>query len=229
MTVSKGPDILLARIARGRSERCEVGTWLAECYCLAMTGHVRTGQLLHCVVDGEPATCARNTAALYARQFGVEILVMVDNDMLPSSTFFRRAVEFFRDHKGSVVYASPYCGAPPAEDVQVFGLGDFARVSREDAAERKGVELVGAVGTGLVAIRMEAFDTVGEPFFAYEYDGPGEYRLASTEDFTFCRRLTELGGRVYCDWDSWSGHAKTCIVGRPEPAIVTEGAPCSTS
>lgn len=210
-------NVLLMHIAHGRNERCEVGTWLVDCYVQMLRGlPVNLGNGL---VDGFPTSTARNSAVLEAQAAGADVLVQVDDDMLPSLSFFAHAVEFLSHHPGAVCIGSPYCGAAPAHNVQVMRR-DFSRFGRDEAAAKTGDELVGAIGTGLLACRLECFERVEPPWFEYEYADRYHATLIRTEDIHFTRRLTEAGGRVYCAWDHWSSHAKVEIVGKPEPADV---------
>lgn len=208
----QGLDVLILRIARGKWERAEVGTWLADCYCQVQSG-LKLGRLLHGIIDGEPTSAARNSAVFSARRAEVDVLVMVDADMDPAPGFFRRAVEFLADHRGAVVIGSPYCGAPPECNVQATIGG--ARIGRTEAAAMQGIRLVGCIGTGLIACNLAAFDAMEGPCFDYSYATPGREQVSETEDFQFTRRLTAAGGRVYADFDSWSGHAKESIIGKP--------------
>lgn len=208
--------VLIVRIARGSWERCEVGSWLAGVTAHAVGAglDIRIG-----TIDQEPTTTARNKAVRVAREIGAGVLVMVDDDMLPAEGFFPRALDFLAKHPGPVVVGSPYCGARSAGcPVQVMlPAGDgLARVHRDYAAGRTGFEPVGAVGTGLIACNLLAFAAVEPPFFDYAYTSPAREEVAETEDFHFCRKLTAAGGRVWVDWDSWSGHCKAEVIGKPE-------------
>ena len=209
-------NVLILRVCRGQWERCEVGTWLVDSFCQAGTLQVKMGQLLHGVIDGEPTSAARNAAVLAARQAGAGALIMVDADMAPAPGFFAHAVKFLTRHTGAVVIGSPYCGAPPGRLVQVTGREDFERVPRSEAARKAGDELVGCIGTGLLACRLEAFEAVEAPWFDYGYEDEYHAKVDRTEDFFFTRRLTEAGGRVYAAFDHWSGHAKESVIGKPD-------------
>jgi hypothetical protein len=151
-----------------------------------------------------------------------DVLVMVDNDMGPAPGFLPFAVRHLAERRGPIAVGSPYCGAAPDHDVQVMGLRDYVRVPRQAAARREGVEIVGAIGTGLFAVNVAAFDLLQSPYFAYEYTTAAMTALAGTEDFVFCRNLTTAGGRVYCAWDHWSTHYKIEAVGKPEIETETE-------
>lgn len=211
-------NVLILRIARGCWERCEVGTWLADCFCQHGMGRTKTQTLMHGVIDGEPTPAARNSAVVAAKQARADVLVMVDNDMDPSPTFFAHAIEFLASRKGSVCIGSPYCGAAPERLVQATRINDLVRFYREDAAEMNGDKLVSCIGTGLIACRMQCFDTLEAPWFDYEYTDALRHTVKTTEDFYFTRRLSEAGGRVYAAWDHWSGHAKTEVIQKPTPA-----------
>ena len=213
--------ILIVDFARGRWQRGEVSSWLAEVRTAAGTVP-GLAPIQHGSMDQEPTTAARNKAASVARQLSANILFMVDNDMAPSVPFFYSAIEFLRTHRGAVCIGSPYCGAPPLELVQVRDKigGDVQRGNRDDAARADGIKLVREIGTGLIAFNMACFDSLDHPYFRYTYTSPEETDVDETEDFNITRRLTEKGGRVYIDWNSWSGHAKNKIVGKPEPPVV---------
>lgn len=208
-------DVLIARIARGKWERSEVGTWLAQCYCDALTGRVKIGRLIHELVDAEPTSVARNAAVRVARRESFDVLFMVDADMVPAGGFFMHALRFLKDATGAVIIGSPYCGVPPACDVQVMKPGTFERYTRDEAKALTGNTAVGAIGTGLLAFNVAAFDKLSPPYFDYEYPDERRETVSRTEDVSFTRRLTEAGGRVFAAWDEWSGHAKEAIVGKP--------------
>ena len=79
----------------------------------------------------------------------------------------------------------------------------------------------GAIGTGLIAFNMACFDVVEKsnllPWFDYDYsDPPYNTDVSQTEDYHFLHNLINAGGRVFCDWESWSEHAKVELVGKPQ-------------
>jgi hypothetical protein len=220
--------VAIARISRGCSERTETGTWLAACF----VDPIVPANLIPAldVLDVEPTPLARIKAVMRAREAGYragDVLIMIDNDMVPpddctgvGDNWYNRAVRFFEDRPGPNVFASPYCGAAPKRDVQAVDINGV-RYTRERAALCRHIDQVAGMGTGLMAFDMACFDVIEKagllPWFEYTYeDPPYNSRMSSTEDMVFCRKLNDAGGRIYCDWESWSGHAKVEIVRKPE-------------
>ncbi len=149
--------------------------------------------------------------------------------MRDQSNFFPAALDFALEHPGPCVIGAPYCAGPPEERVLVSrfrekssddpnamtGGLELTCFSRDEAAERTGFEMVSSLPTGLILIDMRTLDTLGAPWFSYEYADHWESRLASTEDTVFSRNALYLGIPQYCAWSSWCAHVKTKPVGRP--------------
>ncbi len=216
--------VLLARLAHGGWERTEVGDFLLDAYAACAQYKVRLmlGKLDQC-----PTTCARNTVFKRAQEAQADVVCMVDNDMAPPLGLFDHALKFLAKHKGAVAIGSPYCGAPPKEEVQVVirdAGGTPVRMSREDAARRTGDQLVYGIGTGVWFCNKAALTLLEPPQFEYVYDGVELLNALATEDIVWSERFTEAGGRIYAAFDYWSGHAKTKVVGRP---TVEEFEPCT--
>lgn len=225
--------VLLARMVRGQWMRPEVGDFQVEAYahCIRHNLALSVGR-----IDQTPTDCARNMTVWSARQLGADVVCMVDHDMAPAPGFFAHALDFLQTHRGPTVIASPYCGQPPAALVQVVdeGPGGVARrVGRGDAARRRGDECVLAVGTGLIFANIEAFDLLNQTglpaYFQFAFDGPEHRAALASEDMFFCLQLSRAGGQVWCAWDYWSGHAKTELVGKPDPDEPPEETSCPTS
>jgi hypothetical protein len=229
--------ILLARVIRGGWERREIGfalaKWVAWC---AANGH----EIIIADPDQEPTPAARNAMVECARAGAFDLLIMIDGDIIPNLEWFEFAVTWFdptdfghprenaaaiirRRNEGIHVIGSPYCGGPPNYEVQAMDLkyksdGFLAlmqRVEREDAKNRIRLMQVGAVGTGLIAIDVRAFDLIEPPYFAYTYADERE-TIAGTEDFYFCDKLHRAGGKIFMAWDYWSGHSKPVMIQKPE-------------
>lgn len=214
--------VAIARISRGCNERTEIGTWLVACYSDPV---LDDSVLLHAldVIDIEPTSVARNRAVMRARSQGYgpnDILLMVDNDMVPADDFYNRAVRFLMDHPGPVMFGSPYRGAAPRRDVQVSDALSGKRLRVEDAVGKRHIDQVSGMGTGLFACNMAAYDAIEEagllPWFDYIYaDPPFNSLVKATEDFDFCVKLNKAGGRIFTDWESWSLHCKVERIGKP--------------
>lgn len=161
--------------------------------------------------------------------------------------FYDVAMDFVFGHAGPCVVAAPYCGPPPHENVYVFRWRNWQsdtpdpnasleQYTREEAAGLSGVTEVAALPTGLMLLDMRFYDRVAAakrraceeafkrgreikptPFFYYEWTDDAALDKASTEDVTFSRDLSLAGVPQYCAWDSWAGHVKAKVVGKPMP------------
>jgi len=195
-----------------------------------------------------PLTMTRNRSVRDAITRGADVLVMVDSDQHPdlyvphgAKPFWDSSFDFLyqHHHKGPVVIGAPYGGPPPAENVYVFKFGDMEtgtpnydysikQFSREEAAQRSGIEPVAALPTGLIMFDLRVFDYLKPPYFYYEYTDEYEQEKASTEDVTCTRDIgmviqERLGyAAVHCNWDAWAGHYKPKCVGKPAPLSISQ-------
>jgi len=190
-----------------------------------------------------PIPMCRNAMCLAAKQAGVDCLLMIDSDNAPdveighdihAKPFWKTAFDLFCRHydRGPCVIAAPYVGPPP--DFRYGGLAvpyvfrwatksndpgkrgiTLELFSREEAAQRSGIEAVAAIGTGVMLLDTRVLDTVPPAWFDYDRDGPYWTRKSSTEDVYFTRNCNLYGIPVYCLWDCWAGHAKPSMEGRP--------------
>ena len=189
-----------------------------------------------------PITMTRNRSILQAREYGLDVLVMIDSDMKPDLTgdFFGTSFDYLVDHyaDGPVCIGAPYCGPPPNECVYVFrwqnrisedANPDFQleMYDRHTAESLAGIQECAALPTGLIMFDMRCFDLTepktddDKPWFYYEWDDRYAAGKASTEDVTMTRDLSIVGSRVLghnpvkCNWDAWAGHWKPKCVGKP--------------
>jgi hypothetical protein len=193
-----------------------------------------------------PITMTRNRAVLQAREFGVDVLVMVDSDMKPDmlpdgKPFFQSSFDFLVEHyhKGPCVIGAPYCGPPPVECVYVFRWNNMQSYNpnpdfqlemydRHTAVKMSGIQECAALPTGLIMYDMRAFELTepraenDKPWFYYEWKDKFAAEKASTEDVTQTRDLSLVGTQklgynpVFCNWDAWAGHWKPKCVGKPQ-------------
>ena len=167
-----------------------------------------------------PITMTRNRAVLQARQFGVDVLVMIDSDMKPdmnagqpdAKPFFQSSFDFLVKHyaQGPCVIGAPYCGPPPVECVYVFRWQtmqsehpgpDFQleMYDRHTATKMAGIQECAALPTGLIMYDMRAFAVTeptsasDKPWFYYEWKDHFAAEKASTEDVTMTRDLSLVG------------------------------------
>lgn len=130
--------------------------------------------------------------------------------------------------------AAPYCGKPPHENVFVFLWRShqtnhpdpdhyLSQFTREEAAQRGGIEEVAALPTGLILYDMRIFNVLPPPWFEYEYkDPPFNTEKSTTEDVYQTRNQSLLRMPCYCNWDSWCVHNKIKPVGKPHTLKVDQ-------
>ena len=167
-----------------------------------------------------PITMTRNRAVMQARQFGVDVLVMVDSDMKPdlnighpdAKPFFQSSFDFFVSHysKGPCIIGAPYCGPPPVECVYVFRWQNMANENpnpdfqlemydRHTATKMAGIQECAALPTGLIMYDMRVFELTeprnegDKPWFYYEWKDKYAAEKASTEDVTMTRDVSLVG------------------------------------
>lgn len=167
-----------------------------------------------------PITMTRNRAVLMARQYSVDVLVMVDSDMKPdlyagdpdAKPFMQSSFDFLVNHyaKGPCVIGAPYCGPPPVENVYVFRWQNMQSLhanpdyqlesyDRHTAAKLAGIQECAALPTGLIMYDMRAFLLTepktkdDHPWFYYEWKDKYAAEKSSTEDVTMTRDLSLVG------------------------------------
>ena len=170
-----------------------------------------------------PITMTRNRSVLMAREYGVDVLVMIDSDVKPdmyagqpdAKPFFQTSFDFLVNHypKGPCVIGAPYCGPPPQECVYVFRWQtmqsehpgpDFQleMYDRNTAAKLAGIQECAALPTGLIMYDMRAFELTepktesDKPWFYYEMRDRYHAEKVSTEDVTMTRDLSLKGTQV---------------------------------
>jgi hypothetical protein len=142
----------------------------------------------------------------------------------PGNTFAEMNAKAFAEFPPATV-AAPYCGPPPDECVFIFEWQSYesdtpnpnfrlSMVPRESAAIRTGIAEAAALPTGLILYDMRVFDVLPPPWFRYEHD-PLEAEKHTTEDVYQTRNASLLHLPQYAAWDSWAGHVKTKVVGKP--------------
>ena len=181
----------------------------------------RVGNIRIWNISDTPITMSRNRSVLMAREYGVDVLVMVDSDMKPdlllgqdtnAKPFFQSSFDFLVNHyaKGPCVIGAPYCGPPPHECVYVFEWRNMRNESpnpdfqlkmyeRQTAAKMSGIQECAALPTGLIMYDMRAFELTepkgsdDHPWFYYEWSNKYAAEKASTEDVTMTRDLSLVG------------------------------------
>lgn len=231
-------NIAIARFPYKKEEASTVTEWLISTV-LEMRRDERVAEIARITLDDTPITMTRNKSIKVARERGADLLLMVDSDMAPdlyvgsdpnAKPFWKTAFDFVTQHNGPCAIAAPYCGPPPFENVYIFrwateqsdvpsdcpdDMKSLKQFTREDAAERRGIEQVGALPTGLILFDMRGFEFLDKPYFDYEWPDSAMDHKASTEDVVLTRNLSLIDVPQYVAWDSWAGHWKLKCVGKP--------------
>lgn len=201
------------------SEVPDIREWMVPSVA-AMSKDDRVQDIKIWNLSDTPITMTRNRAVIMARDFGVDILVMVDSDMKPdlytgqadAKPFIQSSFDFLVGHysKGPVCIGAPYCGPPPHECVYVFRWQNMRSnnvnpdfqlemYDRHTAAKLAGIQECAALPTGLIMYDMRCFgltepktDT-DKPWFYYEWSNKYATEKASTEDVTQTRDLSLVG------------------------------------
>ena len=223
--------IVLARIAVGNTHRTEITDFVIRAETWTKESPL-VEDLFHTSIGKTPTPVARNFAVSEAKRINADILVMVDDDMGPNPDWFPMAMTFLFSQPEPSVIVSPYCCAPPKEEVQIFEWQTDEANSRirsyrtghvnlDDAANRKGVQRIQNAGTGLVAYDMRVFDKIKPPYYDYGYD-EHHTKVTETEDCFLHRRLNFADVPIWVSWDHWSYHFKVKAVGKPVSIALKE-------
>ena len=201
------------------SEHPDIREWMVPLVA-ELARDARVDQIRIWNLADTPITMTRNRAVLQAREYGVDVLVMIDSDMKPdinagdpaAKPFFKSSFDFLVDHyhKGPCVIGVPYCGPPPVECVYVFRWNNMQTSNpnpdfqlemydRHTAVKLAGIQECAALPTGLIMYDMRAFEVTepksdaDKPWFYYEYKDQFQSEKASTEDVTMTRDLSLVG------------------------------------
>lgn len=225
------------------SEHPSIRRWFARTLLDAKQDE-RIGDISDSDFSDTPITMTRNRAVCAAKARGADVLVMVDSDQHPdlylgqdslAQPFFASSFDFIYQNRlkdRPMVVGAPYCGPPPTELVYVFKWANYQSghpnadmrlemFTREEVANRCGIEQVAALPTGLIMFDLKVFDVLEPPYFYYEYTDKYEQDKASTEDVTCTRDLslhsllTRNYSPIHCNWNAWAGHWKPKCVGKP--------------
>lgn len=169
-----------------------------------------------------PITMVRNLAVVDALAAGVDVLLMVDNDMRPDcepggKPFWDTAFDYWWERRHApMVIGAPYTGPPPINNIYVFAWDNrnnhdttncaLPQYPRHQAAQMAGIQRCGALPTGVIAyfnlgqcMKLKASDPgPGLPprkdkgWYWYEWPDDTCSQKASTEDVTNTRDIGVL-------------------------------------
>jgi hypothetical protein len=220
-------------LERRESDNQTMETW--------RTAHAEIGEVVLWDLTETPIDMARNRCIVEAQEAGCDYVLMIDADMAPDEPrrggkpFWDTAWAWIQEQKRKgrpSVIAAPYVGPGYHQNIYVFRWANFSNPEhqprlapqlrqyiREEAAERGGIEKVGALPTGLILYDLEIFQRMSPPYFYYQMDSKFT-RKESTEDVTNTRDLDLLwsdvdGAGCYVAWDCWARHVKLTEFGGP--------------
>lgn len=201
------------------SEVPDIREWMIP-VVLEASRDERVGNIRVWNLSDTPITMTRNRCVLQAREFGVDVLIMVDSDMKPdinagqsdAKPWFKTSFDFLVNHyhKGPCVIGAPYCGPPPMECVYVFRWQNMQShnenpdfqlemYDRHTALKMAGIQECAALPTGMIMYDMRSFlltepkTAEDKPWFYYEWKDKFCADKASTEDVTQTRDLSLVG------------------------------------
>jgi hypothetical protein len=204
----------------------------------------RISETLLWKMSDTPITMSRNRCLKEAALLGVDYVIMLDADMgmeAGEKPFYETAMNFLFGRSAPALVAAPYCGPAPNSCVYVFtwrnlenpGMrcnDDFQlrMFEREEVYNRKGIEPVAALPTGLMLIDMRLITgftnpktnkhvQLPPPWFKYEWTDKFETDKSSTEDVYFSRNASLIGCENFVTWDCWHTHYKRHAVHKPQP------------
>jgi hypothetical protein len=131
--------------------------------------------------------------------------------------FFPSAWAFMKENPGTVL-AAPACCGEPEFFVNVYARtqqGGLIRIERESAAELRGWQRVGGVGTSTMLIDMSIFDKLSKPYFFDRFSSYEEAGIRYTQDIAFCEKCHEVGVPIWVNFNCWAGHKKTVMIDKP--------------
>lgn len=219
-------SIAIFRLTYGGREHPAIGSWLAKTMC-NIVADSRVRAVGEYVVDKSPVYLARNVAAKYALGLGADLMVMVDNDMHPdyitsAPTFWKTAFDLVMEHDDPLVVVAPAQTGPPYNQVCIHtpveepdGKISLHLMEEVHAAEKAGIEQVPGSGTSLILIDTRVFKIMEPPWFLHLYNDDVT-EIMSSEDVNFTAALKQYNIPLYVTWDSWQGHYKTSLYGRPQ-------------
>jgi GT2 family glycosyltransferase len=140
---------------------------------------------------------SRNMLVRKALEFGATHILMIDDDMIPSTDLF---VKLYNADVPVISALAFKRRAPYEPCIYRWGFdpstGAMA-VIPDVAMIKHGVRQVDATGFGAVLIKAEVFRTIPDPWFELNQFG---------EDLDFCLKCNKYDIPIYCDTDTIIGH-----------------------
>lgn len=137
----------------------------------------------------------------FLKKMNCEWLVMLDSDVLPPPAFLDQLIG-----SGKKMIGGWYRGKGGNSHPTVYDLADDkqeAWIWAQRKEPGKGIEKVGALGSGILLMHRSIAEIIGEEPFG---------RYMGGEDMVLCRILKEKGIDIFVDWSIACAHAGVNIV-----------------
>jgi hypothetical protein len=135
---------------------------------------------------------SRHTLAKQARELGMTHLLMIDSDM----TFPVWTLHQMLSHDVDVVAANCATKGNPSYPT-ARKQGDKPAGKLVQSKNKKGLEKVWRVGTGVMLIKTSVFDRIAQPWFGIEWNAANDDYTG--EDWTFCQACQAAGIDIHID------------------------------
>lgn len=185
----------MARVVIGVPSNGEwkAGFGLSLAHLCLRTGSVAGEDILVASQLGSSLSIQRTRIVLAAQEFEATHLLFLDADMtFPPDTLDR----LLAWDKQVVAANCPVKRVPSHPTARQWVDGRWELVLSNDA---EGLEQVDRVGTGIMLIRMDVFERIAEPWFAFLWEGPG--REYQGEDWCLCEQIEDAGIPIFVDHD----------------------------
>lgn len=139
----------------------------------------------------------RNRIVRYFHATDCDVLVMVDDDVVPSPHWLERILPFMGEY-GMVGLPHPFPDPQNRAEIRL-GVFDWAPGGWTYTTDLEdGLNECDALATGCVAISRQALDALGsDPFHI------GDAPFSESDDYYFCKDLGNAGFKVGYWWDGW--------------------------
>lgn len=135
---------------------------------------------------------SRHTLAREARNLGMSHLLMIDSDM----TFPIWTLHQLLSHNLDVVAANCATKGVPSYPT-ARQQGDTPAGNLVESKDKKGLEKVWRVGTGVMLIKTSVFDRIAQPWFGITWNAANDDYTG--EDWSFCQACQAANIAVYVD------------------------------
>lgn len=221
-------NILYSSLTHG-APRIEwvVGAWLLWDYEQTKPAGVKYELHKRHIAVGPYIAKNRNECVVKMRRSGCDALFMVDHDVYTPPQTLEKLVETLQETGVDAVAGDLVLGNDCPRTGFGFVEGDERKFQVLEPPTGENVGIVGVAATSCILIRASVFDLIDRKQNAPPFFGPGTWFMhwpvwdeenqiwqQLGEDFSFSRRVAEVGARIAVRYDLGLDHWK---VGRMQP------------